>query len=71
MYLSYSTGRAEVNGIAIMLRKSLAGWTSLTCRVSALGADSPEMVWLFWKFAMFTAVGACDLLAKYLVSALQ
>ena len=31
----------------------------------------PEMVCVFWKFAMFAAVGACDLFAKYAVSALQ
>ena len=30
----------------------------------------PEMVCVFWKFAMFAAVGAFDLLAKYAVSAL-
>ena len=29
------------------------------------------MLFEFWKFAMFAAVGACDLLAKYAVSALQ
>jgi hypothetical protein len=67
---SYSAGRAEANGMAMMLRKSLAGWTRLMVSVVPF-ADSPEMVWLFWNFAMLAAVGAFDLLAKNAVSALQ
>ena len=36
--------------------KSLAGWVSLTCRVSGLGAESPVIGWLFCQAATFAGV---------------
>ena len=54
--------------MAIMYRKSLAGAIRVIFSVSGFGADSPEIVCVFWKFAMFVAVGLCDFIAKYAVS---
>src|SRR5579859_408359 len=70
-YLSYSTGRADVNGIASMYRKSPAGLISVNFSVIALVAVMPEIECVFWKLAMLTAVGLWLLLAKYAFSALQ
>jgi hypothetical protein len=42
--------------MAMMLRKSLAGCESLMTSVLASGAETPEMVWLFWKAASCAAV---------------
>ena len=53
-----------------MYRKSLAGADRLICSVYEFGADRPEMLFEFWKLAMLAAVGGCDLLANYAVSAL-
>src|SRR5580658_7269545 len=55
-YESYSTGRAEVNGIESMYRKSLAGWIRWNCSSSGLTATRPGMVCEFWKPAMLAAV---------------
>jgi hypothetical protein len=57
--------------MASMYSKSLAGFISVNCSVSELGVEMPEMVWLFWKLAMFAAVGALDFFAKNAASALQ
>ena len=35
---------------------SLAGWVSLTCRISGLGAESPVIGWLFCQAATFAGV---------------
>ena len=40
----------------MMLRKSLAGCESLMTSVVAFGAETPEMLWLFWKLASCAAV---------------
>ncbi len=64
-------GRAELNGMARMSRKSLAGWVRLNRSVEEFGVVMPEMAWVFWKFAMFAAVGLFDFLAKNAVSALK
>ena len=53
-----------------MYRKSLAGEISVNEIVDEFGVAIPEMLCVFWKLAMFAAVGACDLVAKYAVSAL-
>ena len=42
-YLSYSTGRAEANGMARMLRKSFAGWVSVKLIVEEFGVLMPEI----------------------------
>jgi len=47
--------------MAIMYKKSLAGCIRLICRVCEFGADRPEMLLVFWKFAMFAAVAGCVL----------
>jgi hypothetical protein len=48
------------------------GWVSVNCSVSELIALMPEIVCVFWKFAMFAAVGGCTLaFAKYAVSAVS
>ena len=60
-YLSYSTGRAEVNGIASMKMKSPAGWIRLNWMVELFGVLMPEMLWLFWKLAKWAAVGLLTL----------
>src|SRR6266516_6171069 len=61
--MSYSTGMASAKPRAErILRKSLAGWTSLITSVVLSGAETPEMVWLFWKLASCGAV-AVDLTA--------
>ena len=46
-----------------MLRKSLAGWISLMTSVLASGAETPEMLWLFWKAASCAAVAVAGTLA--------
>src|SRR5215470_6734853 len=71
-YLSYSTGRAEVNGIDTISGKSAAGDSRLNTIVVGFGVSMPLMLCVFWKFAMFAAVGGCFLaFAKYAVSAAQ
>src|SRR5580704_6168325 len=42
-YLSYEAGRADANGMARMLRKSLAGWVSVNWMVSEFGVLMPEI----------------------------
>ncbi len=54
-YESFSTGRAEANGMASMYRKSLAGWISRNCSVELLTATRPEIVCEFWNAAKFAA----------------
>ena len=53
-----------MNGIAIMYRKSLAGDISVNWIVDELGVVMPEMLCVFWKLAMFAAVGAFDFFEK-------
>jgi hypothetical protein len=65
--LSYSTGRAEVKGIASMYLKSPAGAVRLNRSVDGLTATIPEMSCEFWKFAMLAGVRV--LFAKYAASA--
>src|SRR5262252_1937264 len=55
--LSYSTGRAELNGMARMYRKSAAGCTRRNTSVEEFGVEIPEMLCVFWKFVMLAAVG--------------
>ena len=57
--------------MASMYRKSLIADVSVNWIVVEFGVVIPEMLWVFWKFAMFAAVGVFDLTAKYAVSALQ
>ncbi len=50
--------------------KSLAGAVSVNWIVDESGVEMPAMLCVFWKAAMFAAVGACVLaFAKYAVSA--
>src|SRR6266851_567235 len=61
-YLSYSAGLGDANGMARMLRKSLAGWVSLKLMVIELGVPMPEIACVFWKLASAAAVGAEEFL---------
>ena len=52
--------------------KSLAGAIRVNWIVDEFGVEMPAMLCVFWKFAMFAAVGGCALaLAKYAVSSLS
>ena len=46
-YFRYSTGAADANGRARMLRKSLAGWVRLITTVDRSGVVTPEIWWPF------------------------
>ena len=47
-----------------MYRKSLTGEISVNWIVDEFGVVMPEMLFVFWKFAMFAAVGAFAFFAK-------
>src|SRR6516162_2685051 len=51
--------------------KSAAGLIRLICSVEEYGAVIPEIECVFWKLAMFCAVGLFALFAKNFVSALK
>jgi len=54
-----------------MYRKSLIADVSVNWIVIEFGVVIPEMLCVFWKFAMLAAVAAFDLTAKYAASELQ
>ncbi len=51
-------GAADANGIAMMLRKSLAGLVRVITTVEALGALMPDTALLFMYFAIAVALDA-------------